>query len=805
MRRLFGLVLIAAAAFAGAQQKTLIRMIAGPYQGIPPQEATDPRSLARRGVFEEFHKRNPDLQVVNAGGLELQGANEDSMFLMAMAGDTAPDVFYVNFKQYYNYVDQGFCRRLDDLVAQDKDSVARMNPDIEKVIRSYDGHLYAIPFFQVAMALYYRKDLFIQAGLDPSRPPQTWDEFLEYGRRITESKPGRSGFVFSSGPGGRAYWWVDFVWQAGGQVVVPGANGYWRSALDSDQTATALDFYRRLVAEKWTGKDGKTYGPVANISSDYGRDVLDDKVGMWFSYTNDVVLNMTDMNPALLGIAAMPAGPAGRKNEINAGMWAINARITDPKKLEACWRFIKFFSGDEAARINTERFVDLGLGRLVNPTWLEKFGHKDILAEVDPTFVAANREVFKDGQPEPYGRNCQQAYIVMDSALDRAVLEPNTPAREILHAVSKEMDAKMLGFVSPEVQQERRIWALVIVTLGLILVGAITMRGIKRIASAPAVTERLPAGLDRRAVSRFMAWTIAPAALSIVVWSYYPLTKGLLMAFQDYRIMNGVRWVGLDNFIAVFASPIFYRSILNSFLYVGLSLAIGFFLPIFLALALNEIPRGKVFFRTVFYLPAMTSPIVITFLWRQFYEKSETGILNSILAAPTDLLNRVLAMIHVAPIDKAHDWLGNPTLAMFSVVLPGIWAGAGPGSILYLAALKNIPGERYEAADIDGASWVAKIRHIVMPGLRPLILINLLGVFIAGFKTMDTVFILTGGGPLYATHTIGLEIWTNAFMFLKFGYATAAAWVMGAILIGFTIIQIKRLLGLKFQAAGATS
>jgi multiple sugar transport system permease protein len=138
---------------------------------------------------------------------------------------------------------------------------------------------------------------------------------------------------------------------------------------------------------------------------------------------------------------------------------------------------------------------------------------------------------------------------------------------------------------------------------------------------------------------------------------------------------------------------------------------------------------------------------------------------------------------------------------MFAVVLPGIWAGAGAGSILYLAALKNIAVERYEAADIDGASWVQKIRFITLPGLKPLILINLLGVFIAGFKAMENVFVLTQGGPLNATRTIGLEVWQNAFMFLKFGYATAAAWVMGSILIGFTVIQIKSLLKMRFTTA----
>jgi multiple sugar transport system permease protein len=195
----------------------------------------------------------------------------------------------------------------------------------------------------------------------------------------------------------------------------------------------------------------------------------------------------------------------------------------------------------------------------------------------------------------------------------------------------------------------------------------------------------------------------------------------------------------------------------------------------------------------------MTSSIVVSLVWRQFYDKTETGLLNSLLRPIIDgVVNPFLAAIGHGPVPVANDWLGNPTLAMFSVVLPGIWAGAGAGSILYLAALKNISTERYEAADIDGANWMQKIRFITLPGLKPLILINLLGVFIAGFKAMENVFVLTQGGPLNSTRTIGLEVWQNAFMFLKFGYATAAAWVMGSILVGFTLIQIRSLLRMRF-------
>jgi ABC-type sugar transport system permease subunit/ABC-type glycerol-3-phosphate transport system substrate-binding protein len=793
------LLTLTACVFTNAAE-TQIRMMAGSGYGIPPKEDTNPRSIARRAVFDEFMRRNPDIRVVNAGGLELSGERADSMFLMSMAGSNAPDLFYVNFRQYYNYIDQGFCRPLDDLVAQDPDIIKNVNPITMKVIKSYDGKMYAIPFFQVALGLYYRRDFFADAGLDPAKPPRTWEEFIAYGRKIVEAKPGVNGFIFSTPAG---YHWSNFVYQAGGKVVEEGENGRWKSAINSKESEEAITFFRRLATEKWKGKDGKTYGPIASLSKDFPGDVRNGKTGMWFTYTGDVMINQNDLPPSLVGIAAMPKGPASRSNEINAGMWAINAKLTDPKKIAACWEFIKFFSGDESAKINTDSFVDLGMGSLVNPTYLKKFGHDDILAQVDPEYVKANEALFAQGHPEPYGRNCQQIYTVLDNVLDRARLEPNTPASQILTIAQAEMDQKLLGYTPAETLAVQRAWALgIFITLMLVILG-LTIWAIRKAMMNKTVFEgpTLAAGTPMGRVYRFMGLCLAPAVITLLVWSYYPLFKGLQIAFQDYRIVTGAKFVGLDNFISVFTQPVFYKALVNSFVYVGLTILIGFFLPIFLALVLNEIPRGKVFFRTVFYLPAMTSSIVIAFLWRQFYDKAPTGLLNTLIAPIMDFINNVIIRDPAKFWPTAYDWLGDPQLAMLAVVLPGIWAGAGPGSILYLAALKNIPEERYEAADLDGASWWSKIRAITMPGLKPLMLINLLGVFIGGFKSMENIFVLTMGGPLNATHVMGLEVWMNAFMFLKFGYATAAAWVMGSILIGFTLIQIRSLLKMRFSTA----
>lgn len=790
LRRNVGLVLLALAGLTSAQDETIIRMLPGGGYGIPPKESTSITAQVRRKVFEEFHRRNPGVRVVNAGGLSFSGSNlDDSMFLMSMAGDSSPDIFYVNFRQYYTFLEQGFCLPLDELIAKDPKIMERCNPMVKKVLTSYDGKVYAVPFFQVATALYYRKDFFREAGIE--RPPENWDELLATARKLTDAKTGRYGFAISSPPG---YQWSNFLYAAGGESVRQDETGRWGAAINTPQAGKALDFFRSLIG----GPD-----PVGTISKDLNDDIRRGKAAMWLNYTNDVLLQQSELPPSVIGIARVPAGPAGFSNEVNAGMWAISSRVKDPKKLAACWEFIKFFAGDDAAKINTDKCIELGMGNLVNPSWLKKFGYTDLLSQADPAYAAANDELFKTGHPEPYGKNCQQVYSVLDNALDRARLNPKEPASKILAAAEAEMNEKLLGYTPPEKLARQRGWAVGILASICIAITGLIIYFVRKAQANPVhFVERIPAGTDRGRMKRFLVICLGPAILTIGMWSYFPLLRGLVIAFQDYGIQRGARWVGLDNFIGVFTQPLFYKSMWNSVVYVLLTLLIGFFMPIFLALALNEIPRFKVLFRTIFYLPAMTSSIVIAFVWRQFYDKSPAGLLNSITSPIIEhIINPVFKVIGHGPWPLANDWLGDPALAMFAVVLPGIWAGAGPGSILYLAALKNVSEDRYEAADLDGANWRQKIRYITLPSLKPLILINLLGVFIAGFKAMENIFVLTMGGPLNSTRTIGLEVWQNAFMYLKFGYATAAAWVMGSMLVGFTLIQIRSLLKMRFTTA----
>ncbi|WDE95295.1 sugar ABC transporter permease [Lentisphaera profundi] len=264
------------------------------------------------------------------------------------------------------------------------------------------------------------------------------------------------------------------------------------------------------------------------------------------------------------------------------------------------------------------------------------------------------------------------------------------------------------------------------------------------------------------------------------------------MAFQDYKITGESPFVGLDNFIALFLDKSFWDSIGRTFYFVGLNMALAFVAPILLAVMLTDIPKCKIFFRTMFFLPQMSSGLVIALLWKLMYEPTPQGFFNQIIT----LMN------HLPFVNIDHQqWLQDPQLAMVCVVVPTVWASMGMASLIYLAALGSIPRDMYEAAEIDGATIFEKFKKITLPSILPLIIINFVGAFIGTFQNMGNIFLMTFGGPGESTTVVGLKIWIEAYNNLRFSMATAMAWVLGSLLIGFTYFQIKFLGKIEYKKA----
>jgi multiple sugar transport system permease protein len=418
----------------------------------------------------------------------------------------------------------------------------------------------------------------------------------------------------------------------------------------------------------------------------------------------------------------------------------------------------------------------------------------------------------------------------------------------------------MIGVISPEERQKRRL-AAVAVLIGLVVTFGLVFRKILE-AFTPSTPEGTP---PQGWKLRKYAWAyvlLIPAGLTILIWQYVPLVKGSAMSFYDYRILGQSLWVGVDNFGDLLFDNYWWTAVWNSLRYSFLVLSLTFLPPIILAILLQEIPRGTLLFRTLYYLPAVITGLVTILLWKQFYEPSERGALNALilhlpgivfLAAGLFLLGLaflfaqrlwyhgmrlaawgfivagillLLACVGLArPIffrpgetfltslarlgprllattPEPYHWLSNPKTAMLSCVIPMVWAGMGPGCLIYLAALKGIPDDYYEAADMDGSTFIDKLIHVVFPMLKPLIIINFVGAFIGSwYAAAGNILVMTGGGA--GTEVVDLHIWFKAFTFLKFGPATAMAWMLGFMLIGFTVYQLRMLSRIEFRATGA--
>lgn len=794
-----------------AQQDQIVLRV----HALPLKEGRSVPEKANWAVVQRFMELHPNIKLEGFRGVTAAGLSMEVGPLLAMAGGVAPDVLYVNFRISDSYIQQKFLYPLDEYVAEwqkEEDLSEIIYPPVWEVIKR-DGHIWAVPYQTYVMTLQYRKDLFREAGLDPERPPRNWDELYEYAKKLTIPEKGQYGMAMFAGP--HAGWWfVDLLWSAGGEAVKQDENGNWRAVFNDEAALTALKFYQKLGRGKWT-RNGKTYRGVAYRDTDYSKLWQLGRIGMVFGYMNDQML--ANVNPNLIGIAPIPVGPSGKRgNELNCAMMGINSQIKDKRVRDAAWEYIKFWGSEEAVRIRTKVYVESGFARFIAPKYLKRYGYTQYLREVPKGWAETLETALKSGRPEPYGRNCENIYAEMTPPLDAAWLRDDVDLQKELDKAVAHCNEKLMGIVDPDVLKMRRRVASVVVVLLFTAFALVFRFVIKSFSRDYEFAETFEKGRKKRQSRSawrrtFFAFVLmSPALISVALWAYYPLLRGSLMAFQDYKIVAGTRWVGLDNFSEVLFTPQVWKSFWNSFVFMLLSLGLGFFSPIILALMLHEVPRGKIVYRTLYYLPAVTTGLVIMFLWKFFYDPSPAGLLNRLLASVNDLIlsniNSFLSWAHVpwkVPLFGVQTWLQDPKLAMLCIVLPIIWAHVGPGCIIYLAALKSVPEDVYEAADLDGAGVLQKIRHITLPYLRPLIIINFVGAFINAFRSFDFIFVMTGGGPMFATHVAGLEIWYNAFLYLKFGYAVAMAWLLGSLLVGFTVFQLRILSRLQFKTAGA--
>ncbi|GAV10428.1 sugar ABC transporter permease [Paenibacillus sp. chi10] len=285
--------------------------------------------------------------------------------------------------------------------------------------------------------------------------------------------------------------------------------------------------------------------------------------------------------------------------------------------------------------------------------------------------------------------------------------------------------------------------------------------------------------LKKRKIRGDSGWGYAFIAVALVVFAIftaYPVVSAFIISFQDYKPL-GSTWVGFDNYISSFKDPLFWKSIKNTVVYTVLTVPVA--LMISFAVAILILPLSKKLqttFKAVYYLPAVASGVAMSVVWLWIFDPMESGIMN-----------QLLGLFGISNLN----WLGSSATSMFSLVLMSWLASHGTSIIIYLAALLGIDDSYYEAAELDGASFLKKLWYIVIPCLKPTTLFLLVTGVIGSFQVFQNAYLMTGGGPDNSTTMVGLLIFDNAFKYFEFGKAAAQSLVLAGIIAIISFAQFK--------------
>ncbi|MBP1988508.1 carbohydrate ABC transporter permease [Paenibacillus eucommiae] len=269
------------------------------------------------------------------------------------------------------------------------------------------------------------------------------------------------------------------------------------------------------------------------------------------------------------------------------------------------------------------------------------------------------------------------------------------------------------------------------------------------------------------------AWAmIAPAVLGLLIFMWGPVVYVMALGFFEWDLITAKQFVGISNYARLVKDPMFYHSLKVTFQYVCLFVPATIIASMFLSILLNRI-RFAVLFRTLFFLPAVCMTVATSLVWTLIYNPQ------------TGLFNALLGLLGIPGLK----WIYDPSTAVASIALMGIWLQAGYNTVFYLAALQNIPKTIYEAAEIDGATSWKKILYVTIPLLSPttffLLIINVIG----SFQAFDQLYVMTKGGPGDATTTLVYYIYQQAFQNYSVGYASSLSAVLFLLVIIVTIVQ----------------
>ena len=275
---------------------------------------------------------------------------------------------------------------------------------------------------------------------------------------------------------------------------------------------------------------------------------------------------------------------------------------------------------------------------------------------------------------------------------------------------------------------------------------------------------------------------IAPAAVALILTMAVPMADAVMLSLQNWNGMSPPSWAGFSNYLALSHDQTFFRALWHTAYFTVCTVILQTVLPLLIASLLNSGIRGSTVFRTLYFMPVIISLAISGLLWAMLFEPN-FGAVNGFLRAVG--LGRFTQL-----------WLAGADTVMPSVIIVSVWQSLGFYLVIFFAALQGVPTELYEAAELDGANAWSRFLHVTVPTIRPVILIVIVLNTINGIKVFDQIWVMTAGGPNYASATLGTYLYAIAFGAMgasnpRLGYATAIAMVILLLSIVVSMIQIR--------------
>ncbi len=281
--------------------------------------------------------------------------------------------------------------------------------------------------------------------------------------------------------------------------------------------------------------------------------------------------------------------------------------------------------------------------------------------------------------------------------------------------------------------------------------------------------------------ARAARWFVTPALGLIGVFFALPVLAAFVLSLTDFDIYaiadaSHVRFVGFDNYVELGRNPLFWAALGNTFYFVLVGGPLSVVVSLGAALLVNaRLARWKSFFRTAYFAPVVTTLVAVALVWRYLYHPTYGPI------------NYILGKVGIGPID----WLGDPAWAMPAIIILAVWKNFGYNMLIFIAGLQNIPDDLYDAADLDGANWWHRFRHVTLPMLGPTFLFVGVVTMIGYFQLFAEPYVMTQGGPLKSTLSVVLLMYEEGFRWWRIGNAAAIAFVLFVIMLALTLLQFR--------------